>query len=177
MSIRDKAVAWSIDDHLKSFISVSEVADGEFFAGPLFRRKFGDGLPTIGHHIVAFYRSSEGAFAAASYLHIWMQGAIGLIGGGCTDGGVLRTMSGQELGLVNASGGLLKQTLGFCFARFESQLDAYFGHCGEPRAKEVDLSAGFVETELPNLLVRYNRPLTPARQRQLLEQVQRIGAF
>ena len=65
----------------------------------------------------------------------------------------------------------------FCFAKFEQELEAYFGHCGDARAKEVDLRAGFRETRVPFLLVRPNRPLTAERYETLLRQAEAIGAF
>ena len=172
-----EVAAWSIDERIAPFVRVSEVDDGEFFVGALFRRKFGDAPPRFGHHIVAFYRRDESTFLAASYCHFWSQGAIGLLGGGCTDGRVLRAMRPHELELVNQAGGLLLQTLGYSFARFAGRVDAFFGHCGDARAKEVDLAAGFSESGVPNLLVRYNRPLAPARQHDLRAQAHAIGPF
>jgi len=169
--------AWSIDERLEPFLRVCEVADGEFFAGQLLRCKLGASPPDIGHHMVAFYRQDDRTFLAASYLHLWTQGSIGLVGGGCTDGDVLRTMNPRELELVNLAGGLLRQTLGFCFAHFEADLEAFFGHAGDPRAREVDLAAGFTETGLPHLLVRYNRALTETRRQALVEQAHAIGPF
>lgn len=168
---------WQIDERLASFISVTEVERGAFFADTLFRRKFGGPPPDFGHHIVAFYRRDASTFLPASYLHLWTQRTIGLVGGGCTDGAVLRSMTDDQRARVAAAGGLLRQTLGYCFARFEAGLDAYFGHCGDARAKEVDLAAGFVETGVRHLLVRPNRLLTAERQRELLAQAQAIGAF
>lgn len=63
--------------------------------------------------------------------------------------------------------GGLRQTLLYCFTQFATGLEAFFGHCGDARAKEVDLAAGFVETEDPHLLVRWTQPL-PTERRQAL---------
>ena len=156
---------------------MTEIDNGSFFIGDLFRRKFGVPPPDFGHHIVAFYRNHEGIFWPASYLHLWTQGTIGLVGGGCTDGRTLQNMTPEQLFMLNQAGGLLRQTLGYCFAKFESELEAFFGHCGNERAKQVDLEAGFVETRIPYLLVRYNRPLSAKRQGELLRQAQAVGAF
>lgn len=176
-SASGQSMTWRIDERLAPFILVTEVDNGAFFIRELFQRKFGDIPPEIGHHIVAFYRGSERTFLPASYLHLWMQGTIGLVGGGCTDGRVLGNMTPEQVSVVIQAGGLLRQTLGYCFAKFESQLEAFFGHCGNARAKEVDLAAGFMETRLPYLLVRYNRFLEPKRQEELLRQAQAIGVF
>jgi hypothetical protein len=170
-------MAWSIDERIAAFVQISEVQPGEFFAGQLFRRKFGDSLPGFGHHVVAFYRRDESAFLVASYCHLWIQGSIGLVGGACTDGRVLRAMHPDELRLVNEAGGLLRYTLRFVFARFASAVEAYFGHCGDARAREVVFPAGFSETGLPHLIVRYTRDLPPEQQQRLVEQAHAIGPF
>jgi hypothetical protein len=172
-----RPVAWQIDEHLAAFILVTEVDTGSFFIGDLFRRKFGVPPPDFGHHIVAFYRDHERIFWPASYLHLWTQNTIGLVGGGCTDGRILQNMAPEHLLMLNQAGGLLRQTLGYCFGKFECQLEAFFGHCGNDRAKEVDVRAGFMETRIPYLLVRYNKPLSPKRQETLLRQAVTIGAF
>jgi len=99
------------------------------------------------------------------------------VDGACTDGRVLRAMAADELELVNEAGGLLRQTLRFCFARFAADVEAFFGHCGDPRAREVVFPAGFSETGLPHLIVRYNGALSAARQQELLQQAHSIGPF
>jgi len=173
----DRSVAWQVDERLVSFILVTEVDSGTFFTGELFQRKFGDSPPDFGHHIVAFYRDSERKFLPASYLHLWTQGTLNLLGGVCTDGRVLQKMAPEQLSMLNQAGGLLRQTLGYCFAKFGSQTEAFFIHCGNARAKEVALQAGIRETSVPYLLVRYNRVLTPKRQQALLCQAEAIGVF
>lgn len=168
---------WRIDPRLEPFILVGEVEGGQRFVRELFARKLGGSPPEFGHHLIAFYARPDGAYHPAAYLHLWTQGTIGLVGGGCTDGHVIRAMRPAEREQVAASGGLLLQMLGFCFAKFERGLEAYFGHCGDARAKEVDLRAGFRETRVPNLLIRPNRPLAPERERELTRQAEAIGAF
>jgi len=86
-------------------------------------------------------------------------------------------MSDDERAAIDDSGGLLLQMLGFCFAKFEEGLEAFFGHCGDARAKEVDLRAGFRETRVPFLLVRPNGALSPGRTEELLRQAEAIGRF
>lgn len=170
-------MTWEIDPRLAPFVVVAEVERGDRFVRPLFERKFGSPPPEFGHHLVAFHARPDRTFAPAAYLHLWTQGRIGLVGGGCTDGGVIRAMSEAQRVAIDASGGLLLQMLGFCFSKFEAGLDAYFGHCGNDRAKEVDLRAGFKETRVPFLLVRPNRPLDAPYAEELLRQAQAIGRF
>ena len=170
-------MSWQINPRLAPFVLVGEVERGDRFVRGLFQRKFAAPPPEFGHHLIAFHARSDGSYVPAAYLHLWKQGTIGLVGGGCTDGHVLRAMSAAEREAVNAAGGLLLQMLGFCFAKFEGDLEAFFGHCGDARAKEVDLRAGFLETRVPFLLVRPNRELAPGRAEELLRQAEAIGRF
>lgn len=172
-------MTWMIDERLAPFLRVTEVEHGEFFAGDLFRRKYGNSIPTFGHHVVAFYRADDGALHVASYCHLWTQGTIGLVGGACTDGRVLRAMRPEQLQAVNDAGGLLRQTLRYLFftPRFEESVEAFFGHCGDRRALEVVFPAGFAKTEVAHLIVRFTRELPEQRQRELVEQAHAIGPF
>jgi hypothetical protein len=170
---------WSIDERIAPFVQISEVDQGSFFAAELFRRKYGDPIPTFGHHVVAFYRRYDGTLLVASYCHLWTQGAIGLVGGACTDGEVLRATRPRERELVNEAGGLLRQTLRFFFftPRFCEAVEAFFGHCGDRRAREVVFPAGFAESGIEHLIVRFTRDLAPERQQELVHQAHAIGPF
>lgn len=172
-------MTWMIDERIAPFLRVCEVEHGDFFAGELFKRMFGGPAPAFGHHIVAFYRRDDGMLFVASYIHFWTQGTIGLIGGACTDGKVLRAMRPEQLRLVNDAGGLFRQTLRYLFftPRFENAVEAFFGHCGDPRAREVVFPAGFSESGLEHLIVRFTRELPAERQHQLVEQAHQIGPF
>ena len=172
-------MTWSIDERIAAFVHVTEVDDGAFYAGELFRRKYGASIPTFGHHAVAFYRAADGTLHVASYCHMWRQGAISLLGGACTDGTVLRLMRPDERTLVDEAGGLLRQTLRFFFftPRFADAVEAFFGHCGDRRAREVVFPAGFAESGIEHLIVRYTRDLPAARQQHLVHQAHAIGPF
>ena len=166
-----------MDPRLSPFLRIEEVADGGKLAAPLFIRKFGAPPPEFGHHLLCFHARDDGIPAVAAYLHLWKQRTIGLVGGGCTDGNVLRAMSPEQQAAVTAAGGLLFQMRGFGVARFEEGLEAYLGHCGDARAKAVDLAAGFRETADPHLLIRPVGHLTPGRAAELLAQAKAIGSF
>lgn len=168
---------FSLPGPLNEFLCIDVVESGEFHVGELFRRKFGHSPPGFGTHIVVFYRSASRALYAASYLHLWTTGTIGLIGGGCTDGRVLRLMSEAERSAIGDAGGLLLQTLRFAFDRNEKGLQAFFGHCGNARALAVDLQAGFLRTEDPNLLVRWNRDFDDSTRASLFQQALALGPF
>ena len=162
---------------LRNWITVTEVTSGAFFAEALFQRKYGHQVPGFGRHVVAFYRNEAGAFQTLSYLHFWQQERIGLIGGGCTDGDVMRSMAPERASTINEAGGVLRQTLLYAFTRFHHEIDAFFGHAGDQRAREVDLAAGFLETSDEHLLIRPVRPLSPEDELKLFEQAKALGNF
>lgn len=169
--------ASKIPEPLQGWITVTEVEDGEFFAGELFRQKYGHSAPDFGRHIVGFYKDPAGGYNALSYLHFWQQGRIGLIGGGCTDGRVMRSMPQLKSQQINLAGGMLRQTLLFAFTRFDKDIDAFFGHAGDTRAREVDLAAGFCETSDEHLLVKATNALTTEQEKALFEQAMALGRF
>lgn len=162
---------------LRGWLTVTEVEDGPFLAGELFWHKYGHPVPDFGRHVVAFYRSESRDLSVLSYLHFWRQGHIGLIGGGCTDGRVMRDMPATQAAAINAAGGVLRHTLLYAFSRFNEGIDAFFGHAGDARAREVDLAAGFRETSDPHLLIRPVRDLDPEQERELFEQALAVGNF
>ena len=168
---------FSVPTSMRDFLIVTEVGAGEILASTLYQKKFQSPPPDFGRHIIAYYRLDESRFAVASYLHIWFQDRIGLIGGGCTDGTVMAAMTPEHAAIINREGGLLRQTLLYVFSEMRVDLDAFFGHCGDRRAKEVDLAAGFVETSDKHLLVNWVGTLNDDDKARLFEQAMSIGPF
>lgn len=160
-----------------NWLRVIEVSDGSFFCSELFYKKFGHTVPTWGRHIVAFYRDSSGQFLALSYLHFWEQDRAGYIGGGCTDGNIVRAMTDSHKQSFTSAGGALFFTLKYAFSNFDSNIDAFFGLAENPRARAVDLAAGFESTHRENLLIREARPLSTVRREELIQQAIDVGAF
>lgn len=157
--------------------AVVEVSDGNFFCGELFQRKFGHPVPDWGRHLVAFYTAGEREFSPLSYLHFWARDRAGYIGGGCTDGNVVRGMLPEHRSAFNESGGALFHTLSYAFTHFDSEVDAFFGLAENPRAREVDLAAGFVATGVGNLLIKEATALEPEYRAQLMQQAVEVGVF
>jgi hypothetical protein len=71
----------------------------------------------------------------------------------------------------------MAQLLRYGFARFADSCDAYFGYCGDARAWEVDLSAGFEPTGHDKLLVRWHKPINAQLKRGLVAMAQALGPF
>ena len=158
------------------FILITEVDDWRI-ARPIFQRKFKADPPDVPHHIVSFYRAPDGALWPASYVHYRPVGDIDLVGGASTDGDVLRRMSDAERTAVQTSGGLYLQALRWAFARYANRCDAYFGYCGDARAWDVDMAAGFVPTEHDKLIARWHKPLPENVRRALVAKAHALGPF
>ncbi|MCV6624746.1 MAG: hypothetical protein OIF38_01535 [Cellvibrionaceae bacterium] len=170
-------MAYNLPPALSDFLVIAEISNGQI-ANKLFHKKFSQVTPEYGQHIALMAKLDEGVYGLASYLHIWFDGSIGLIGGGCSDGDIIQRLPEPQRRLINEHGGLLRQTLLFTFDRFAEQTQAFFGHCGDTRAKEVDLAAGFEETEDPNVLVKWsNLGLDSSDKYALFEQALALGAF
>lgn len=168
---------YALPEPLSDFIVVTEVDDARAFFGALFQRKFGDPVPGHEHHIGVFYRAQDGAFVPLSYLHFMPFGDIILVGGLCTDGRVFERMSDNERAAVRAAGGVMVHALRYAFAHLAARCDAYFGYCGDPRAYEVDMQAGFEPTGHDKLIARWHKPLDPVRRRSLIAKAHAIGPF
>lgn len=164
-------------DRLEDVVIITEVDDGPAFAGHIFRRVFGEEIPDFEHHVVAFVRPAEDLFVPANYVHLWLRDDVGLIGGASTDGRAFARLEPAVATRIREAGGLYLQTLRWTFAKFAGRCDAFFGYCGDPRAWEVDMQAGFEPTEHDKLIVHWHRALTAARKAELVERVRAIGPF
>jgi hypothetical protein len=162
---------------MMDFFTVSEVEDGDHFAGHLFRRKFGVGPPAMPHHLCAFWRAAPGELRVLSYLHFMPFGDIMLVGGACTDGDALRAMPEPAREQLMAGGGVFAHVLRHGFRRFAGECEAFFGYCGDARAEAVDLANGFSKTGHPHLLVNFHKPLHEVMQRALVAKAAAIGPF
>ncbi|UXI69465.1 hypothetical protein [Tahibacter amnicola] len=162
---------------ISDFIFVTEVDDGPAFADDLFRRKFGQGVPTFRHHFVSLYRKAWDHFMPACYVHMTDCQDIALIGGACTDGRTVAAMDEAQRDCVRQSGGIYLHALRHIFCRHHDDYDAFFGVCGDPRAYEVDRQAGFVDTPIAQLIVYTPRPLRAARLAELTAKAKSFMPF
>ena len=163
--------------NLDDWLTLSEVDDGPAFAEPIFQRKYAQSAPDFPHHVVAFLRREDGAFVPASYLHFTLHEDVVLVGGGATDGRAFAQVPEEVANAIRDSGGLLLRTLRFGFGKYAGRCDAFFGHCGDPRAFEVDMQAGFQPTRVEHLLVYWHKLLDESRREALIDKVAALGAF
>jgi hypothetical protein len=162
---------------LREFIAISEVDRADVFVGDLFQRKFGHPLPEFPHHVVAFYRKACDCVVPFSYVHVLPFGDISLIGGASTDGRAFEAMREDEREEIRAQGGIYLHALRYAFAKFGDRCDAFFGYCGDSRAYEVDVAAGFEPTEHEKLIAVWHKPLDAVRRRCLVAMAHAIGPF
>lgn len=162
---------------LHPFITITEIDHASFLIDGLFMRKFRDPAPDIPRHIVGFYRDPAGGLHVAGYSHMNPFGDVYLSGGSCTNGETARLMSAPEREAIRAAGGLWFHLLKYAFRKYADCCDAFFGHCGDARALEVALAAGFVKTEHEHVIVNWHKPLVPKVQRALVAKVQALGPF
>ena len=156
---------------------IVEVSDGRYFAGEIFRRKLGGTLPDYGRHLVALYRHDPLRFAPLGYLNILEHNGVALVGGGSVDGRAFADIPEDACRRIRNAGGVLYSLLTHAFTEMAGDFEAFFGYCGDARAEEVDLQAGFRHTHHPKLLANFHRPLEPARREQLIDEVFALGPF
>lgn len=162
---------------LHDFLTITEIDRAEFLVDPLFQRKFGEGPPERPRHLVALYRDCDAALHLAGYSHMWPYGEVYLSGGSCTEGTTIRHMAAHERTALEASGGVWHHLLKYAFRKYANCCEAFFGHCGDPRALEVALASGFVRTGIEPLIVNWHKPLSGSRRDELLHKVHALGDF
>lgn len=163
----------AIDD----FIIITEVDRGPAFADAIFLRKYRANAPDFRHHVVAFWKRSDGSFMPVSYVHFTDWNDIMAIGGACTDGAILRTMSDAEQAAIHAAGGINLAVTRYSLDRFGPRCDAVFGNCGDERSWGILSSLGFERVREPHLIARWSRPLDEVRKRELIEKANAYAPF
>lgn len=160
-----------------SALRVVEVSDGRYFAGEIFARKLGGTLPDYGRHLVAFHRHDHLRFTPLGYLNILRHESVALVGGGCVDGRAFAGIPEQACRDIRETGGVLYRLLRHAFTEMADDFEAFFGYCGDARAEEVDLQAGFRHTRHPRLLANFHRPLEESRRDRLTDEIFELGPF
>lgn len=155
---------------------ISEI-DSALPAADLFRRKFEHPPPQHPHHVAAFHCAADGSLTLGCYVHFWSFGDILLGGGACVDDRVLRRLTPDQRAGLREHGGLYRLVLDHAVQRFAPHHAAIFGYCGDRRAREVDLAAGFSATAHDKLLVYWTRELHPVHQQALIAKAHALGPF
>jgi len=166
----------SLRDHLETY----EVDDVRGIADALFMRRFGHAPPVEGRHFVLVYTpppgSPEPRARVVAYTHQRAFDELYLAGGMCVDERAYRRFPKWLFDAVKAEGGLATLVMRASFGAL-GDAPACFGHVGEPRARQADLRAGFVDTGRPDLMVHWRRELDDAEKRRLIAKVEAHGPF
>jgi hypothetical protein len=157
-------------------LRVDEVADAEFYAGDLFRRRFGHEPPSFPRHYVAFYRASRSSYWPVGYVHFSEFEDMMLCGGMVIDDRLYRRLPAAHRSLLKQAGGIAEIMLRETFARLRSA-PAIWGYVGDKQAEAVDLRAGFRHTHHPHVMVAWNRDLPEAEKAARIERVIALGPF
>src|SRR5699024_11350220 len=116
-------------------------------------------------------------FVPLGYLQIGRHESVALVGGGCTVGRGFADVDTDHAAAIRAAGGVLYLLLRHAFTQMADDYEAFFGYCGDKRAGEVDLQAGFEYTRYQYLLAHFHRPASEARKAALIDQVHALGPF
>lgn len=162
---------------LASFLYLTEIDSPALLADRLFRRKFGNAMPEVPHHLVAMYLAPDGGSHLVCYSHMRPFGDIFLSGGSCTNGDAIRAMQPHQRELLSAAGGPWHWVLKYAFRKFADRCDAFFGYSGDARALAVCRGVDFLPTEHEHLIVHWHKPLHPVWQRALTAKAHAIGPF
>lgn len=162
---------------IERFIRLEETQHVPDAARMLFERKYKNAIPDFPHHIVAYYRASDGAEVPACYIHFTDCGDILLGGGACVDDRVLRKMSSDERDALRTVGGIYQFALTWSVRHFSDRFAAVFGYCGDALAERVDRAAGFESTVYDRLLVYWTREVDAERRHRMVEKAQAFTPF
>jgi hypothetical protein len=160
----------------RASLRLQEVTEGSAEAAALFQKSFGHPLPDMPRHFLLLYQSTDAAPVLAAYIHHLQFENVYLCGGMCVDAGVYRQMPKQLYQQIKNEGGLATIIARESFSRLGDSV-AVFGHVGEPRARQADLRAGFVDTDRPHLMVVWRKSLPPDEQKILIDKVEALGPF
>jgi hypothetical protein len=173
------SVAAAEPDEISSIdeiVCVEEVNDAEYFIGDLFRRRFHHDPPDYPKHYVAYYRAAAARFIAVGYVHHSMFEDVYLCGGMVIDDRAYRRIPAAHRKIIREAGGIAEKLLRDTFARL-AHAPAIWGYVGDKQALEVDLRAGFIRTDHPHVIVRWNQELPEDQKAARLAHIIALGPF
>ncbi len=165
----------SLTSKFPEYFSISEVSDGRYFGEEIIKRKLGVCVPNFGRHVIAFYKHNAKHFTPLGYQHIAEYETVALLGGGSVDGLSFKGIPEAHCDRLREMGGVLYLLLTYVFREYGRQYEAFFGFCGDARAEDVDLRAGFQHTGHPMLLAKYRSDISDDRKNELIHSVLRLG--
>ena len=173
----ERDALFTLPEHLRSFLTITEVDNAGFLVGDLFQRKFAHPPPDFRRHLVALYRDADGACHLASYSHMRPFEDVYLSGGSCSNGETIRRMQPHEREAIQQAGGVWHLILKYAFERYADCCEGFIGYSNDARAIDVALASGFEKTAYPRLFAHWHKQLHEKVRRALVAKVEALGPF
>jgi hypothetical protein len=158
-------------------ILITPVGSAPFFVEGMFQKAYGHASPEFGKPLVCFYRNSWDHFVPLAFTLFWHHEDVMLNGGSVTNGSGFKYVPEHISRSIRDSEGLFFHILRFGFDYFKDDCEAFFATCGDARAWEVSMKAGFKPTQYEHLIVNFHKPMTESRQKLLTDQIHQLGSF
>ena len=164
--------------NLEDFFRVVEVSDGEFFAGPLFKRRFAcDSFQETPMPFVTLYQNSSGEILTLGYVHfeLWEQQAMG--GGMVIDERAWRLLPAAERSKIRQKGGVAEIMLRRAIDLLPDHLIGIWGYVGDSLARKVDTRVGFQPTDSEHVMVIWRNEPSADEKEYWIQRVVDYGPF
>ncbi len=109
---------------------------------------------------------------------MWTRDGRGFLGGGATDGAVIRSLSALQQTAIHEAGGLYVPLARYVFEKYATAMPVIYGYCGDAHAFTRHLQAGFTRVpDHPHLMTHFNWAMTPHEQSALIAIGDAVGPF
>jgi hypothetical protein len=161
---------------IQDILQTEETRSAEFYAGDLFRRRFGSEPPDYPRHFIAFYRAGRRTFWPIGYIHYSVFEDTFLCGGMVVDDRLYRRIPDPHRKLIKDAGGIAERMLRETFSIL-AHAPAIWGYVGDKQAEQVDMRVGFRHTDHPHVMVVWNHDLPESEKAARLQRVIALGPF
>ncbi|MBT8047928.1 MAG: hypothetical protein HKN57_01010 [Xanthomonadales bacterium] len=158
-------------------ILITPVANAPFFIDDMFRKAYDHACPDFGQPLVCFYRKNWDHFVPLCFTLFWMHEDVMLNGGSVTNGTGFRHVPKPLSRAIQESEGLFFHILRYGFEYFKDDCEAFFATCGDDRAWEVSMKAGFQPTQYKHLIANFHKPMPDGRKEQMTDRIHELGPF
>ena len=176
----------AFNDALKVF----ETKDAARHANALFQESFNSPFPVPvaypiletqiqpedWHQYVAIYTWPDGTAECVGFCNFIKYKDVYLEGGLAVQKNFYRRLMKAHFSECSARGGIAQIVMETAATEL-TDCAAWFGYCGDAKALQVDLRAGYVQTAHPHLLVKWMQPLSATQKQAWIDEVTRIGLF
>ena len=171
-------------------LGVFESKDAVRYAGALFQESFNSAFPVpVSYRIletqirpedwrqfVATYTWPDGTEECVGFCNFIKYKDVYLEGGLAVQKNFYRRLPKAQFSVCSRRGGIAQIMMETAATQLTDCV-AWFGYCGDAKALQVDLRAGFVQTEHPYIIVKWMRALPATEMRTWIDDVTRIGLF